>query len=316
MLLDKRLAYRPFEYDQAFDYYKRANASHWVADEVSLAADINDWKTKLTEAEKNLIGMVLKGFTQAEIVIQDYWATKIPRFFKKPEIQMLAAINSAMEAVHAVAYSYLNDSLGLDDYSAFLSEPTAKAKIERLINTKGKTPVDIAKSLAVFSAFNEGVSLFSSFAILLSFSRRNLLKGVGQIIEFSIRDESLHSEAGCWLFRQLEKEYSIVDTKLREELFDAARTTIELEDDFIEAAFSGGPVEGLDKNDMKQFIRQRTNTKLKDIGLEAIFGVDKAAVDRMSWFDAFSSGVPHTDFFAGRVTTYAKGTADWDTLWE
>ncbi len=131
---------------------------------------------------------------------------------------------AAFESIHAVSYAYLNDSLGLDDYKAFLHEETVKAKIDRLINTGGKSKEDIAKSLAIFSAFNEGVNLFSSFAILMSFSRRNLLKGLGQIIAFSIKDESLHSEAGCWLFRTFVEEYPAVLTdELKKEIYEAAR---------------------------------------------------------------------------------------------
>ena len=172
-----------------------------------MASDITDFKSNLSDSERNVIGHVLKGFTQSEVFIQEYWGQMVGKWFKKPEIQMMAATFSAFESIHAVSYAYLNQSLGLEDFEAFLHEPTAKAKIDRLIGTKGKTKFEIARSLAIFSAFNEGVSLFSSFAILLNFSRFNKMKGLGQIIAFSIKDESLHSEAGCWLFRTMISEY-------------------------------------------------------------------------------------------------------------
>lgn len=193
-LLTPRVTYAPFHYPKAYEYWELQQQSHWLASEISMAGDINDWRVNLTPGEKNLVGNILKSFTQTEVFVQDYWAGKVLRWFKHPEIQMLAATFASFESIHAVSYALLNQSLGLEDFSAFLHEPTAKAKIDRLINVKGKSKRDIALSLAVFSAFNEGVSLFSSFAILLNFSRFNKLKGVGQIISFSIKDECYSSD--------------------------------------------------------------------------------------------------------------------------
>lgn len=317
-LTTPRVTYSPFEYPKAYEFWELQQQSHWLASEVSMASDINDWKLVLNDSERNLIGNVLKGFTQTEVFIQDYWAAKVLRWFRKPEIQMMSAAFASMESIHAVAYSYLNESLGLDDFSAFLHEPSAKAKIDRLINVRGKTKVDIARSLAVFSAFNEGVNLFSSFAILLNFSRFNKLKGVGQIIAFSIKDESLHSSAGCWLFNTLISENpDLLTDELKDELYDAARLTIELEDNFISKVFEMGDIEGLTSNDMKTFIRHRCNTKLNDIGLKKLWkNLDKDALDRMSWFDVLSAGVSHSDFFAQRISDYAKGTVDFSTIWD
>ena len=175
-LLTPRATYSPFQYPQAYSYWELANQSHWIHTEINMASDINDWKLKLSETERNIIGHILKGFIQSEVFIQEYWGQMVSKWFKKPEIQMMAATFSAFESIHAVSYAYLNQSLGLEDFDAFLHEPTAKAKIDRLITTKGKSKEEIARSLAIFSAFNEGVNLFSSFAILLNFSRFNKLK--------------------------------------------------------------------------------------------------------------------------------------------
>lgn len=317
VLLDKRVVYSPFEYPTAFDYWTRQQQAHWLHTEVSLASDINDWKIKLSQAEKNVIGNILKGFTQTEVFIGDYWSTKVTKWFKKPEIQMMANTFAAFESIHAVSYAYLNESLGLEDFEAFLHEKTAKAKIDRLIEMPGKSKEDMAKSLAVFSGFNEGVNLFSSFAVLMSFSQRNLLKGVGQIIAFSIRDESLHSEAGCWLFRTLLKEYPELWTdELKKEIYEAARLTVELEDNFIDKAFELGPLPGLDPKDLKTYIRARTNTKLGDLGLKNNWkNLDKTSLEKMNWFDYLSVGTESTDFFAGRVTEYSKGSVNWDLIY-
>lgn len=317
-LLNPRPTYAPFEYDQAYKYWELQQQSHWLHTEIAMAGDINDWKLKLSESEKHVVGQILKGFTQSEVFIQEYWSQMVAKWFKKPEIQMMAATFSAFESIHAVSYAYLNDSLGLSDFAAFLHEPTAKAKIDRLMETKGKSKSEIARSLAIFSAFNEGVNLFSSFAVLLNFSRFNKMKGLGQIIAFSIKDESLHSEAGCWLFRTLIEEYpEIWDDELKKSIYEAARVTVDLEDAFIDKAFELGPIEGLDPSDLKAFIRHRANTKLQDLTLKSNWkNIDKEALLRMSWFDVLSAGVSHADFFASRVTDYSKGNIDFSKIWD
>lgn len=317
-LLTPRPTYAPFEYPKAYDYWELQQTSHWLHKEIAMGSDIADWKSNLSETERQVIGHILKGFTQSEVFIQEYWGQMVGNWFKKPEIQMMAATFSAFESIHAVSYAYLNQSLGLEDFGAFLHEPTAKAKIDRLITTKGKSKAEIARSLAIFSAFNEGVALFSSFAILLNFSRFNKMKGVGQIIGFSIKDESLHSDAGCWLFRTLVSEYpEIMTDELKEEIYDAARLTVQLEDDFISKAFEFGPIEGIDLADLKAFIRMRTNTKLGDLGLKKLWkNIDKEALERMSWFDVLSAGISHSDFFASRVDSYSKGTISFENIFD
>jgi ribonucleoside-diphosphate reductase beta chain len=316
-LLKPRVTYAPFEYQEAYDYFLKQQMAHWLFVEVQMGADIDDWKLKLSETDKHVIGSILKGFTQTEIFIQDYWSNKVANWFKKPEIQMMANTFAGFESIHAAGYSYLEESLGIQNYEAFLHDPSSKAKIDRLIETKGKSKREIALSLAIFSAFNEGVNLFSSFAVLMSFAQRNMLKGLGQIVAWSIKDESLHSEAGCWLFRTFIKENSdLLDDVLKNEIYDAARLTVQLEDEFIEKAFEKGDLPNLTKYDLKNYIRHRANTKLQDLGLKSNWkNLDKESLERMEWFSVLSSGVELQDFFAGRVTTYSKGLADFEEIW-
>jgi ribonucleoside-diphosphate reductase beta chain len=317
-ILTPRKTYGPFEYPEFYDDWLKAQSSHWIHTEVQMASDINDWKLNLTDSEKNVIGNTLKGFVATEIFIEDYWACKVSRWFKKPEIQMMASCYSNFESIHATAYNHLESSLGIEDHEGFLHEPTAKAKIDRLMEIKGKTKEEIAMSLAVFSAFNEGVNLFSSFAILMSFSQRNLLKGVGKIIEWSIRDENLHSTSGCRLFRIFVSEFPEVFTdELKKEIYEAARLTVHLEDAFIDKAFELGPIKGLDPKDLKNYIRFRTNTKLSDLGLKSNWkNIDKDSLERLRWFDVMSSGTTVQDFFAGRETNYSKNIVDFDNVWD
>jgi ribonucleoside-diphosphate reductase beta chain len=315
-LTTKRSTYKPFHYPQAYDYWMKQQNAHWLHSEISLASDMQDWKLHLTEEERAVVGGVLKGFVQAEIIVNDYWTKLVGKWFPHPEVVMMATAFGNMETVHTVSYAYLNDTLGLENYEAFLEEPSAKAKIDRLLQTKGGSKKEMARSLAVFSGFTEGVSLFSSFAILLNFSRFNKLKGVGQIISFSIRDESLHSEAGCWLFREFIKENpEIWDDELKRDIYEAARATVALEDAFIDSIFGSDTIEGLSAYDLKQFIRQRANVKLGDLGLKMNWkNIDQEALERMSWFSFLSSGVEMQDFFANRVSAYSKGVVNFDDM--
>ena len=316
MITEVRNFYKPFEYQQAFDFYKDQHRVHWLADEVPLASDLGDWKGKLTEPEKNLIGNILKSFAQTEVHVNDYWSTKVSVWFPKPEIQAMARVFADFESIHAEAYARLNEELGLDDFQAFLEDETSKAKIERLIETPGETLEERALSLAIFSAFTEGVNLFSSFAILMSFQLRNLMKGTGQIVEWSVRDESLHSKAGCWLFRTLlEEQPELNNDKLRDAVIEACQIAVQLEFDFIDKAFEMGDVDGLNVNQLKNFIKARANEKMVELGYKAIYNdIDPNLLKQIEWFGHLTSGKTHQDFFAGRVTSYSKSTADWDDL--
>jgi len=196
-LLKGRATYKPFLYPECFDFWLKQQQAHWLATEVPMSADVTDWKTKLSDHEKAVIGGTLKGFIQSEIHVSEYWSGKVAKWFPHPEISMMAVTFGAFESLHTHAYAHLNESLAIDDYDSFLAEPTAKAKIDRLVDANlganftesSENKKLIAKSLAIFSGFTEGVSLFSNFAVLLNFSRYNKLKGIGQIISWSIRDE-------------------------------------------------------------------------------------------------------------------------------
>ena len=318
-IIEERVVYKPFEYPKAHDFWLKQQQAHWLHTEVPMMSDINDWKQNLTETEKNIIGSILKGFAQTETVVNDYWSNLVTKWFRKPEVIKMAVTFGAFETIHAEAYSLLNEELGLDDFSEFLEDETTMAKIEALMDVRDQHDgainyAEVARSLAVFSAFTEGVNLFSSFAVLLSFKLRNKLKGVGQIVEWSIRDESLHSEAGCWLFRQLLADNPELNTpELKKYVEDAAKLSLKLELDFINKVYEMGDLEGCSKYDLINFIKHRVNTKMKDLGYGPIIeDIDEDSVVRMRWFDNLSGGKQHSDFFATRVTNYAKGVQKWD----
>ena len=315
MITELRPHYKPFEYQTAFEFYKDQHRAHWLADEVPLSSDLNDWKLKLSESEKSLIGNILKSFAQTETYVNDYWATKVAVWFPKHEIKAMACAFADFESIHAEAYARLNEELGLDDFEAFMEDEEAKAKIDRLVELPGDTLREKALSLAIFSAFTEGVNLFSSFAILMSFQLRNLMKGTGQIVEWSVRDESLHSKAGCWLFRTMMEEMTELNEGMEAQIYDACDLSVKLEFDFIDKAFEMGEIEGLNKNQLKNFIKERANQKLIELGYNSLYNdIDPNLLKSMEWFGHLTSGKTHQDFFAGRVTDYSKSTADWSDL--
>lgn len=320
-LFDERVAYKPFEYPEYYTegWLKQAQA-FWLHTEISMQSDIKDWNEKLTGEEKSLVGNILLGFAQTECAVSDYWTQNITRWFPKHEIQQMAMMFGSQETVHAVAYSYLNETLGLEDYEAFLHEPATAKRFENLLAYSGKDPVKIGRSIAVFSAFAEGVSLYSAFAVLYSFQLRNLLKGIGQQMKWSVRDESLHSKMGCQLFRHMCDENKELLNLCREDVINAAETMIELETAYIDKMFEAGEIEGISSYDLIQFIKKRTNEKLVELGyidLGSYFPFNKEAAANLDWFYHLTGGVTHTDFFAIRPTDYSKAgeNEDFENIW-
>jgi ribonucleoside-diphosphate reductase beta chain len=320
-LFDERIAYKPFEYPEYYTegWLKQAQA-FWLHTEIPMSGDVKDWNESLTVKEKHLVGNILLGFAQTECAVSDYWTQKVVSWFPKHEIQQMAMMFGSQETVHAVAYSYLNETLKLEDYEAFLHEPATAERFDNLVAYDGKDRTGIAKSLAVFSAFAEGVSLYSAFAVLYSFQLRNLLKGIGQQMKWSVRDESLHSRMGCQLFRHMCDEDKNLLQDCREDIIDAAKIMIELEEKYIDKMFEMGDIDGIKSYDLKQFIRKRTNEKLQELGyldLGSYFSYDEEAANNLDWFYHLTGGHTHTDFFAIRSTDYSKANEgeDFEDVW-
>lgn len=312
-LLKERNYYKPFEYPQFFEYYKLQQQAHWLPTEIPMADDLVDFKTKLTAQESNLIIQVLRFFTQGDLEVQNNYNTNLSSVFKKPEVNMMLTAFAGMETIHVWAYSHLNDTLGLPEveYRAFLDYEAMREKYEYIQNFETNTRKGLAKNLAVFGGFMEGVSLFASFAILMNFPRRGLLKNVGQIISWSIRDESLHSEAICHLFRDFIGENSDLWTdEFKGELYQACRDMVELEDRFIDTCFSLGPVEGLTPEQVKKYIRFIADKRLHNLGLKANYEIEE---NPLPWLDVMVNAKEHANFFETRATEYSKGAIidDW-----
>lgn len=315
-LLTPRLAFKPFRYQWAYDYWFQQQNAHWMFQEINMQKDISDWKNELSEKEKSVIGQILKGFFQSETQIADYWSTYVTNWFPVPEIRMMAQTFGAFETIHAVAYSYLNEVLHLEDYEAFLHDPTIMNKLDVLINVdkNDDSLTNIARSLALFSACAEGIQLFSSFAIMLSLRKKNLMTGIGQQMIFSIRDESLHSEAGCKLYNTLiDENPGLYAPALEHDIITGFDLALRNEFAFIDEVFKLGDLDTITKAQVQNFMYDRANRKLKELRVNHSYPVDEELLKEMDWFYILVSGEQQTDFFFNRETGYAKPNADWET---
>jgi ribonucleoside-diphosphate reductase beta chain len=328
-LFTERVAYKPYEYPEYdLEGWFPQSQAFWMHTEISMQSDLKDWNENLQPHEKNLVGNILLGFAQTECTVSDYWTSMVTRWFPKHEIKHMAIAFGYFETIHAKAYSYLNETLGLENFEAFLHEPAILEKFEYLTQTSNEwthedlvknaeARKEVARSLAIFSAFAEGVSLYSSFAVLYSFQMRNLLKGIGQQMKWSVRDESLHSKMGCSLFRHMCDEYPELRDQVKSEVEIAAQYMVEMEHRFIDKMFEMGDLENLKAKDVKSFISRRANNKLNELGYAGIFEYDEKSAEALEWFDHLTGGHTHTDFFALRPTDYSKAGEgdDWDDIW-
>lgn len=327
-LFKERLEYKPFEYPEYYTegWLKQAQA-FWLHTEISMQGDVKDWNENLMPHEKNLVGNILLGFAQTECAVSDYWTNMVTAWFPKHEIRQMAMMFGSQETIHAVAYSYLNETLGLEDFAAFLHEPATAEKFEFLtsttadythedLQTNPTARKEVARSLAIFSAFAEGVSLYSSFAVLYSFQMRNLLKGIGQQMKWSVRDESLHSKMGCQLFREMCTEYPELFDKVHADVIKAAEYMVEMEHKFIDKMFEQGDLANMEAENLKHFIVKRANEKIAELGYKEgpFMELDNDKASHLDWFYHLTGGHTHTDFFAIRPTDYAKAGEDenWD----
>lgn len=317
-LLDAKPIYKPFNYPWAYDAWLKQQQIHWLPEEVPLADDVRDWKHNLTTSEKNLLSQIFRFFTQADIEVNNCYMKHYAQVFKPIEVQMMLAAFSNMETVHIAAYSHLLDTIGMPEteYQAFMKYKEMKDKYDYMHKFGIGTKKDIATTLAAFGGFTEGLQLFASFAILLNFQRFGKMKGMGQIVAWSVRDETLHTNSVIKLFRTFVQENPEVwDEELKGRLYEACATIVHFEDAFIDLAFEMGNVEGLTSREVKRYIRYIADRRLNQLGLKDIYMID---INPLPWLDEILNGVEHTNFFENRVTEYSKAstTGTWEEVFD
>jgi ribonucleoside-diphosphate reductase beta chain len=313
-LLTERVVYKPFQYPWAYDAWLTQQRIHWLPEEVPLADDVKDWRQKLSPEERNLLTQIFRFFVQADVEVNNCYMKHYSQVFKPTEVQMMLSAFSNIETVHIAAYSHLLDTIGIPEaeYEAFLKYKEMRDKYDYMQRWGVKTKEDIAKTLAVFGAFTEGLQLFASFAVLMNFPRFNKMKGMGQIVTWSARDETLHTNSIVKLFRTFISENPALWTeKLQADLKEACETVVEHEDAFIDLAFEAGPVEGLTPAELKSYIRYIADRRLTQLGLAPLYYVGR---NPLPWMDEMLNGIEHTNFFENRATEYSKAstTGSWE----
>lgn len=324
-LFEPRSYYKPFEYPDAYKFYELHEKMHWLVDEVPMHQDILDWKNKLTPQEKHFLTQIFRLFTQSDVDVAGAYANKYIPLFPKPEIRMMLLSFAAREAIHIQAYSHLIDTLGMPEttYKAFMDYEAMREKHDFLEQLMGTDEKKIVQQVAAFSAFTEGMQLFSSFIMLLNFTRFNKMNGMGQIITWSIKDESVHVDGMTWLFKEFLKEHRDIWTdELKKQLYTIAEKMVELEDKFIDLAYElveednqSDVFKSLTRSDVKQYIRYIADRRLIGLGMKGIF---KVKTNPLPWVEEILNAPEHANFFEQRATAYSKGslTGDWGSVWK
>lgn len=318
-LTDERTYFRPFNYPWAYNAWLKHEQSHWLHTEVSMAEDVKDWKNKLTPSQKQFLTHIFRFFTQGDIDVASGYVKNYLPYFPQPEVRMMLLGFAAREALHVAAYSHLIETLGLPDttYNQFMDYQQMKDKHDYVtdISSKNGDLEATARHIAVFSAFTEGMQLFSSFIMLLNFPRHGMMKGMGQIVTWSIVDETMHTESMIKLFRTyIEENKEIWNDELKGQIYTIAEKMVELEDRFIDLAFEMGDMPELTASDVKQYIRYICDRRLISLGMKGVYKVKK---NPLPWVENMINAPTHTNFFENRATDYAKGalSGDWENVW-
>ena len=315
-LQDERDYFKPFHYPWAYDMWLKHEQSHWLHTEVPMLEDVKDWKNRLSTEEKYFLTNIFRFFTQSDIDVAGGYVKNYLPMFPQPEIRMMLTGFAAREALHVAAYSHLIESLGMPEtvYNEFLEYDAMREKHEYFLENVGDN-TSIPVRIAAISAFTEGLALFSSFIMLLNFPRHGKMRGMGQIVTWSIVDETMHAEGMIKLFREyVEENREVWTDKTKSTIYTIATKMVELEDKFVDLAFQMGKVEGLRDTEVKEYIRYIADRRLISMGMKGIFKVKK---NPLPWVEEMINAPTHTNFFENRATDYAKGalTGSWDDVW-
>ena len=324
-LLTSSGTYDVERYPWAYEYWKRQQQTHWMGEEVPLGADIKDWASdRVTPAERSLLTQIFRFFTQSDVEVGDNYLKRYIPLFQPLEVQMMMAAFSNMETVHIDAYALLLKTLGMPktEFAAFRDYEEMRSKADYMHTFGVGTVSDVARTLAMFGAFTEGMALFASFAMLLNFPRRNKMNGMGQIVSWSVRDESLHCEGIIKLYHAWNRETGAVTRAVRDDIVDVAQTMVGLEEKFIDLAFSLGEVEGMSAADIKSYVRYIADWRLTQLKLTPAFGYfaqEESSYRQirphpLPWLVESLNGVEHANFFEQRATEYSKAASrgSWD----
>lgn len=311
-IFDSRKNYKPFEYPSVLKFTEAINKSFWVHSEIDFTADVQDFHSHLTLNEKEIIKKSLLAIAQIEVAVKTFWGD-LYQHLPKPEFNGLGSTFAECEFRHSEAYSQLLEVLGYNnEFEELIQVPVIKNRMEylsrALSETKSSNQKKYIYSLILFSILIENVSLFSQFAIVLSFTRfKGMMKNVSNIIAWTSIDEQLHANAGIYIINQIKEEFpAYFDSTTIQKINEIIRASIEVESSILDWIFAEGELEFIKKEPLLNFMKYRVDESLNQIGFEKLFLVSEKDYKPMKWFEEEIFANSLDDFFAKRPVEYTK----------
>ena len=311
-VFEKRITLKPYEYPELYEYVPAIRHSYWIHTEFNFTSDIQDFKTKLSDLEKNAIKNTMLAISQIEVAVKSFWGDvyhKIP----KPEIGSVGATFAESEVRHADAYSHLLEILGLNaEFKDLKKNPVIMKRVRyleaALASSKSEENKEYSEAVLLFSLFIEHVSLFSQFLIIMAFNKhRNMLKGVSNVVEATSKEEQIHGDFGIDLIKIIKAENpSWFDVLYESRIQDMCKNAFEAESAIIDWIFEKGELDFLPKKEINEFIKDRFNRSLESIGVEKVFETDETLLNNTEWFNDELIATKHGDFFVKRSINYSK----------
>jgi ribonucleoside-diphosphate reductase beta chain len=313
-IFEKRINLKPYEYPELYEYVSAIRHSYWIHSEFNFTSDIQDFKTQLTDRERNAIKNTMLAISQIEVSVKSFWGDIYHRI-PKPEVGSVGATFGESEVRHADAYSHLIEILGLNgEFQQLKKKPVIMRRVQyletALSSSKSENNREYSESVLLFSLFIEHVSLFSQFLIIMAFNKhRNMLKGVSNVVEATSKEEQIHGDFGIDLIKIIKKENpSWFDAAYSERIQDMCLQAFKAESELIDWIFEEGELDFIPKAQVNEFIKDRFNRSLESIGVEKVFDTDEQLLKETEWFNDEIIGTKHGDFFVKRSINYSKRT--------
>lgn len=313
-IFEKRVNLKPYEYPHLYEYVPAIRHSYWIHTEFNFTSDIQDFKSRLSDSERNAIKNTMLAISQVEVAVKTFWGDLYHRM-PKPEIGSVGATFAESEVRHHDAYSHLLEILGLNkEFKALKKKPAVMKRVHyletALKNAKSESDKEYAESILLFSLFIEHVSLFSQFLIIMAFNKhKNMLKGISNVVEATSKEEQIHGDFGIDLIKILQKEHPEWFTEqYNQTIQEICRKAYDAELQIVDWIFEDGEVDFLPKNVINEFLKNRFNKSLESIGITKVFEVDEKLLLETEWFDDEIIGTKHGDFFVKRSINYSKRT--------
>ena len=311
-IFERRMTLKPFEYPELYEYVPAIRHSYWIHTEFNFTSDIQDFKTHLSEIERNAIKNAMLAISQIEVAVKSFWGDiyhKIP----KPEVGAVGSTFAESEVRHTDAYSHLLEILGLNnEFKNLKKNPVIMKRVRyldaALVSSKSENDRQYTESILLFSLFIEHVSLFSQFLIIMAFNKhKNMLKGISNVVEATSKEEQIHGDFGIDLIKIVKQENpEWFDVKYEFKIQSMCKTAYDAESAIIDWIFEKGEVDFLPKSQIKEFVKDRFNRSLESIGVKKVFETDQSLLNETEWFNDEIIGTKHVDFFVKRSINYSK----------